>query len=137
MEGRLANRRFALVLLALFGVLALLLAAVGVYGVTSYAVSLRTREIGVRMALGADARSTVGLVLRRSMVTTMAGIALGWVGAVGVARSMSALVYKVRPADPVTLGGVAVLLVVIAMAASAVPARRAARIDPMAALRQE
>jgi putative ABC transport system permease protein len=135
--GRLANRRFALVLLALFGALSLMLAAVGVYGVMSYTISLRTREIGVRMALGADASATVLLVLRRSMATTAAGVALGWLGALGLARSISALLYKVRPADPMTLGGVAILLALVALAASTLPARRAARIDPITALRQE
>ena len=118
-------------------VLALLLAAVGVYGVNSYSVALRTREIGVRMALGADARATVGLVLLQSMATTAAGLALGLSGALALTRWLSALLFGVRPADPTILVSVAVLLVLVTLAGAAIPARRAAAIDPMAALRQE
>ena len=129
--------RFQTLLLAAFAAAAALLAAVGIYGVMSYAVSLRTREIGVRMALGADPRSVLRLVVGGGMAVAVAGAAAGLAAAFLLTRLMAGLLYGVRASDPATYAGVAVALLAIAFAASWIPARRAARIDPMKALRAE
>jgi putative ABC transport system permease protein len=132
-----AQRRFALDLLALFAVVALCLAAVGVYGVMAYAVSQRTHEIGIRVALGARRSDVFALVLRQGLVLTLCGIALGLAGAVALTRGLSALLFDVSPRDPLTYGGLAALLCLVAIVACCVPARRAMRLDPMTALRTE
>ena len=124
-------------LLAGFAGAALLLAAIGIYGVISYAVAQRTREIGVRLALGAQRRDVTRLVMRQGLRLTVAGIVLGTVVAVGASRVLSTLLYGVTAGDPLTYMGVAALLGLVAAIAAHVPARRAARVDPMVALRAE
>ena len=132
-----ARARFQTLLLAVFAAAAALLSAIGIYGVMSYAVSKRTREIGVRMALGADPRSVLRLVVGQGMAVAFAGAGLGLVGAFLLTRLMASLLYGVRPGDPLTFAAVAAALLLVALAASWIPARRAARIDPMRALRAE
>jgi putative ABC transport system permease protein len=133
----LGSRPFAMLLLGTFASLALLLSAVGIAGVAGYSVVQRTQEIGIRMALGAQPRDVLNLVLGRSMLWTFGGLAAGMVGAIGLTRLLSGLLYGVRPTDPVILGGTAVLLAIVALAACYIPARRAMRVDPMVALRHE
>jgi ABC-type antimicrobial peptide transport system permease subunit len=113
------------------------LAAVGVYGVISYSVSQRTREIGVRVALGAQRTNVLGLIVRQGALLAALGLAIGLVGALGVTRFLRSMLFGVSPFDPVSFTTVAVLLSVIAFLASYLPARRAARVDPIEALRQE
>ena len=135
--GANSRPRFTLVLLATFASVALVLAAVGIYGVISYAVSRRTHEIGVRMALGATPANVVGLVIGQGMRVVAAGVVAGLAGALLVTQLMTTMVYGVRVTDPLTYVGVAVLLTVVALFASYVPARRATRIDPLRAMRAE
>jgi putative ABC transport system permease protein len=132
-----AQRRFTLVLLVLFTAAALVLAAVGVYGVVAYTVSQRTHEIGVRMALGAGRPAIVGLVLRQGMTMVLAGVLAGFAGALALARLVSAMLYGVGAADPLTFAATVGLLCFIALAATYLPARRATRVEPSAALRCE
>jgi ABC-type antimicrobial peptide transport system permease subunit len=124
-------------MLGIAAAVALLLGAVGIYGVISYVVSQRTREIGVRVALGARAGDVSGLVLRHGLALAATGAVIGLVAAAALTRLMSSLLFGVRPVDPVTFAGVAVLLVAIALLACWLPARRAMRIDPIEALRWE
>jgi putative ABC transport system permease protein len=133
----LALRNFMRQLLSAFALLALLLAAIGIYGVISYAVSQRTREIGVRMALGATPREMLGLILRESLQLIFFGVAIGVSAALGLSRMLTSMLYGVNSADPLIFLSVTTLLVVIALAACLIPARRAMRIDPMVALRHE
>ena len=133
----MATPRLTGSLLTIFGVLALFLAAVGVSGVLSYLVSRRRREIGIRMALGASRASVLGLVLRRGVVTAAWGVGAGVFGGLFLTRLMEGLLYGVAPRDPAIFAGVGVLLAVIAVAASAAPAVRASRVDPLEALRSE
>jgi putative ABC transport system permease protein len=130
-----AERRFAMVLVAIFAVSALLLAAVGIYGVMSYSVSQRTREIGVRMALGATPASVLQLVLRQAGVMTAAGISIGLVGALTLTRFLAAFLFGVTAKDPLVYGAVALLLALVALVAVIVPSARATRVDPLVALR--
>ena len=134
---RLANRTFALALLGLLGALAVTLAAVGVYGVISYSVAQRTREVGIRMALGAGRGDVLTLVLRQALPLIGAGLGIGLAASLVLARLLGTLLFEVAPADPATSVAVAILLSSVALAAAAFPARRAATIDPMAALRRE
>ncbi|HUQ84164.1 MAG TPA: ABC transporter permease [Gemmatimonadaceae bacterium] len=136
-SGANAGPRFTLVLLATFATVALLLAAVGIYGVISYAVSRRTHEIGVRMALGATPRTVVGLIIGQGMRVVVAGVLVGVAGALLVTRLMTTVVYGVHVTDPVTYVGVTVLLTGVALLASYIPARRATRIDPLVAMRSD
>ncbi len=133
----IASQRFSLILLGAFAGLALLLAGIGIYGVLSYLVGLRTREMGVRMALGAQRLDVLRLVLRDGARMTMVGAAIGLVAALALTRLMASMLFGVRPTDPVTFAAVAVLLCSIALLASYIPARRAAKVDPMVALRYE
>ena len=130
-------RRFNLTLVAIFSATALLLALAGIYGVLAYSVERRTRELGVRIALGATAANVMRLVLRQAVMTTLAGIAIGAVAAFGLTRLMQSMVFEISTTDPVTYAGIAALLLAAALAAAGIPARRATRVDPMAALRTE
>src|SRR2546423_316910 len=127
--------RISMLLLGAFALTALLLAVVGIYGVVSYSVTQRTRELGVRMALGAAAGDTLRLVLGRSLRLVAAGTICGLVASFAVTRVMSGLLYDVSPLDPLVFGGVSVLLAAAGLVASLVPARRATRVDPIVALR--
>jgi ABC-type antimicrobial peptide transport system permease subunit len=133
----LDQRRFSLVIFAVFGCVALLLAAMGIYGVTNYAVTQRTQEIGIRMALGARMGDVLKLVLRNGMSLTLIGVALGILGAVAITRVMSSLLFGVEPTDPFTFIAVAVILIMVAFIACYIPARRATKVDPLVALRYE
>ena len=133
----ISNRRYPMFLLALFAGLALVLAAIGIYGVLSYTVSQRTREIGVRMALGATPSGVLAMVLKGGMGLALAGIAIGIAGGAFAARALGKLLYDVPPFDPVTFGLVALLLAAVAAVATLLPARRATRVDPLVALRSE
>jgi putative ABC transport system permease protein len=131
------SRRFPMLLLSVFSVLALVLAAVGIVGVVGHTVAQRTHEIGIRMALGAGTVDVLRLMVNSSMVWVLVGLATGVAGSAALTRLLSGMLYDVRPLDPAVLGGVSLLLAVVALLASYLPARRAARIDPIAALRCE
>lgn len=133
----LAARRFSMVLLSVFGALAVVMACVGIYGVISYLESQRIHEIGVRMALGANRWSVLRIVLGEGAKMTLLGVAIGLAAAVGLTRLMANLLFGVSTHDPLTFAGVAVLLIVVALAACYIPARRATKVDPMVALRYE
>ena len=135
LSSTLAERTFTLALIGLFGALALSLAAVGIYGVVSYTVSLRTREVGIRIALGARGSDVLAMVLRQGLALAGAGLVVGLATSLAVTRFLSSLLYEVRPTDFMTSLGVAVLLVAVALAASYIPARRATKVDPTVALR--
>jgi len=132
-----AQRRFALILFETFGLVALALAAAGIYGVLSYTVTERTREIGVRLALGAERRNVVSLILRHGLKLTLSGIGLGLLMALAATRLLTNLLYGVSATDPSIFGSVAIVLIVVALLACYLPARRATRIDPLLALRHE
>ncbi len=132
-----AQPRFEVLLLGVFAAIALLLAAVGIYGVMNYAVSRRTREIGIRMSLGASRTAVLRMVVQQAAVQALAGSVAGLVGALLLGRLMANMLYGVRPTDPVTFGAVAMVLALAALFATYVPARKASRIEPMVALRNE
>jgi len=136
-SASLSERRFSMEMVGLFAVTALLLAGLGIYGVISYIVSARTHEIGIRIALGAQNRSILHMVLRQGLRLAIAGAAVGLVGALIVSHLMAGLLYGVRPTDPLTFAGVALLLIAVALLACYIPARRAVRVDPLVALRHE
>jgi putative ABC transport system permease protein len=136
-DDQLARPRFYLVLLGLFAVLAVVLAAVGIYGVVAYVVTQRTREIGVRMALGARQREVVTLMLWQGLRPAALGMALGLGVAIAIGRVMQGLLYEVQPHDPLTFAGVSALLIVVVLVACAIPARRASAVPPAEALRME
>ena len=124
-------------IVALFALIALLLTGLGIYGVISYLVSERTHEIGIRLALGAERRSILQMVLGQGLGLVIVGAAVGLVGAVVVSHLMTGLLYGVRPTDPLTFVVVALLLIGVALLACYIPARRALRVDPLVALRYE
>ena len=131
------QRRFILMLLGVFAGAALLLAAIGLYGVIACAVSQRTRELGIRIALGATRQDVLSLVLGQGMKVAAIGILIGVIGALGVTRVLVNLLYEIKPTDPLTFVGVSLLLLLVSLFASWLPARRATKLDPMEALRYE
>jgi len=141
MDQRVATslgvRRFSMGLLAGFAVVALLMAAIGIYGVMAYSVAERRQEIGIRMALGARRRDVLGLILGQGLALTLAGAAVGLVGAFGLSRLLSTMLFGVTSTDLVTYVAIPIVLIVVALVAVLVPARRATRVDPMTALRME
>ncbi|HUC55257.1 MAG TPA: ABC transporter permease [Candidatus Cybelea sp.] len=136
-SASLGSRRFNVILIGFFGIVALLLATAGVFGVMAYSVSRRTREIGVRVALGAASGDVLRMILGQGMRTIFVGVALGIAGSLALTRTMESLLFGVTATDPLTLGGVTLLLVGAALLACFVPARRATKVDPMVALRYE
>jgi predicted permease len=136
-EQSLASQKLAMLLLGSFAALALLLAAVGTFGVISYLVGRRTQEFGIRMALGATRGNVLLMVLREGGVLALFGVAIGMAAALGLTRLLTGMLYGVKPSDPLTYGAVALLLVAVSLAACWIPGRRAVRVDPMAALRYE
>ena len=136
-EQQLAQERIVARVSSFFGILALALACIGLYGLLAYEVARRTREIGIRMALGAQQGDVLRLVVRQGIILALVGAGVGIVAAMGVTRFMKTMLYDVHPSDPATIIGVSVLLTVVALAACYVPARRAMRTDPMNALRYE
>ena len=136
-SSSLDQRRFSLVIFGVFGAVALLLAAMGIYGVTTYAVAQRTQEIGIRMALGAQMSDVLKLVLRNGMSLTFIGAAIGLGGAYAITRVMRSLLFEVVPTDFATFITVSVVLIVVALLACYLPARRATKVDPLVALRYE
>jgi ABC-type antimicrobial peptide transport system permease subunit len=133
----LSSRRLSVVLLSLFAGIALLLAIVGVYGVLSYAVSHQTREIGIRMAIGARARDVLTLMLRKGLGPVVVGAVAGLGAAFATTRLLEKMLFEVRPSDPVTLLGAVLVLLVGGFFAVLIPARRAARVDPLLVIRGE
>jgi putative ABC transport system permease protein len=136
-EQSVAQSRFNALLLAIFAGMALLLAAIGIYGVISYGVSIRTQEIGVRMALGADRRSVVSMVLKESMKLVAFGLFAGLVLALALTRLIASLLFGVRTADPMVYSAISLVLFGAALLATLLPARRASALEPMQALRAE
>ena len=136
-DASLARPRFAMTLLTVFASLALVLAAIGIYGVLAYLVSQSTRDIGIRLALGATEQNVLRLVLQQGAVVTAAGLLIGLAGAWALSRFMESLLFGVSGTDGGTFVAVALLLVPVSIAATLIPARRAARVDPMVALRVE
>ena len=132
-----AEPRFRTLLLTGFAITALALAAIGVYGLISYSVAQRRREIGIRVALGASARQVVGPIVREGMTLALAGVVLGALGAFAATRLIESLLFGVAPTDPLTFVAVSGLLLFVAFVASYIPSRRALRVDPLAALRAE
>jgi putative ABC transport system permease protein len=136
-SSSVADRRLTMLLLTVFAGAALLLAAVGIYGVIAYSVTQRTQEIGIRMALGAQRRDVLRLVVRNALILVAVGIGAGAAGALLLTRLMSGLLFDVRPTDPVTFAVVSGVLVAVALAASMLPGLRATKVDPVIALRAE
>jgi len=137
LSSSMASDRFSMLLLALFAVIALVLASVGIYGVTSYSISQRTAEMGIRMAVGANPSDVVKLVMVSGAKLALSGVVLGLIGAAALSRIMASQLYAVGATDPLTFAGVALVLAVVALAATFVPALRAARIDPVLAIQGE
>jgi ABC-type antimicrobial peptide transport system permease subunit len=137
LEESLAQRRFQMLLAAVFAATALLLASLGIYGVVSYSVARRTNEVGLRMALGAQAGNVYGMVVRQAMAPVVVGLAAGVAGALAAGSVLASLLYDLSPRDPATIAGVAVLLTAVGVAACSVPALRATRVDPLESLRCE
>jgi ABC-type antimicrobial peptide transport system permease subunit len=136
-DASIAGERLVTTVSTVFGLLALVLAAVGLYGVISYSVTRRTNEIGIRMALGASPSEVLRLVLRETLLLITIGIAIGVPAALAGKRLIESQLYGVDPADPLAFTGAAVVLLVVALAAAYIPARRASRVDPMVALHYE
>jgi len=136
-SGSMASSRFSLIILGVFATAALALASIGIYGVIAFAVGLRSREMGLRMALGASRANVVSLIVRQAMKTVALGLAVGLVGAVLLTRFLSSSLYGVEPTDATTLFLATIVLATVALGAVYWPARRATRVDPMLALRHE
>jgi ABC-type antimicrobial peptide transport system permease subunit len=137
LRGTVAERRLSMGLLAAFGVLALVLAVIGIYGVMAFSAAQRTRELGIRLALGAEPRDVLGLILRDGAKLSGLGVGLGVTGALAASRAVSSLLFGVSPTDPLTFTAVVGLLGSASLLACYIPARRATRVDPVVALRQE
>jgi putative ABC transport system permease protein len=137
LSDSVAQRRFSMLLLAFFAVVALFLASVGLYGVVAYNVSQRTQEIGLRMAIGAQRGDVLKMIVGGGMKLALAGVVIGTLGALGLSRLVEAMLYDVTPFDPASYAATAALLLAVAAAACYVPARRATRVDPLVALRQD
>ncbi len=135
LESTLGQRRFTLILLGLFASVAVLLAVVGIYGVAAYSVAQRTREIGVRKALGARSGEIFAMILRQALALALAGVALGLIAAVALLRILQNLLFELKATDAASYTLVSILFVAVALLASYLPARRAARVEPMSALR--
>jgi ABC-type antimicrobial peptide transport system permease subunit len=133
----MARTSFTLVMLAVAGGMALLLGIVGLYGVIAYSVSQRRQEIGIRIALGAGKSDVLKMVISQGIKLVLIGVAIGLAGALGLRRLLSGLLYGVKPGDPLTLVAVSALLIAVALLASYIPARQAAKVDPMVAIRQD
>jgi putative ABC transport system permease protein len=129
--------KFRATLLSIFSFLALALAAIGIYGVISYSVTQRTREIGIRMTLGADGLAVLRMILKQGIALALLGVGLGLAGAFGLTRLLENFLFQVKPFDPLTFAGVAAVLIAVSLAACWFPARRATRVDPIVALRYE
>lgn len=137
MAGAMSTQRITALISSVFGLLALTLASVGVYSVLSYAMSRRTHEFGIRMALGASPADILRIVLRQGFALGLIGLAIGLGGAFAASGMLEEVLFGVAPTDPLTYAGIAALLILVVLAACAAPARRAMRVDPMVALRHE
>jgi putative ABC transport system permease protein len=137
LDDRVAPRRFEMYLAVAFAAAALVLASFGIYGIVSFTVARRTPEIGIRMALGAEPRQLVAMVLRQGLLPVVGGLAAGLIGALGIGGFLASQLFGVSPRDPFTISIVAMLLLAVAVGACLIPARRAIRIDPVRALRFE
>jgi putative ABC transport system permease protein len=136
-SGSVSQRRFQLTIIVMFAVVGLVLASVGIYGVVAYSVAQRTNEVGIRMALGAKAGTIRRLVVRQGLLPLVPGLVAGILGSIGTERFVTALLYGITPRDPLTMAAVVLLLMLVGVVASYLPARRATRIDPVTALRYE
>jgi putative ABC transport system permease protein len=136
-DQSVASPRFHMLLIGAFAGIALLLAVVGIYGLVAYSVSQRVHEVGIRMALGAHGRDVIKLVVGQGMALTLAGVGIGLLAAFALTRVLASFLYGVSAVDPLTFLGGAILLALVAIAASYLPARRATRVDPLIALRNE
>jgi putative ABC transport system permease protein len=137
LRDSLARRRFSMVLLSTFSGVALVLAAIGIYGVISYGVIQRTHEMGIRMALGAQRSDVLKLVLRQAMIVVFAGVGIGLVASWALTRLLKSLLFNVSVTDPLTFAAIGVLIILMALLACLIPAWRATKVDPLVALRYE